>query len=75
MHPSEEALIHHPAGMLIPHPKVMGHQDTPSGPDPKALQLASSLVAMDIPEDMPELEEHPPSPFPAHAMSVPPAPK
>ena len=70
MYPSQEALIQHPAGMLTLCPKVLGHWEAPSGPDPKTLQLASSLVTMDILEDMPKLEEHPPPPFPAHAMST-----
>ena len=43
--------------------KVPGVSEEPSGPDPKTLQLASSLVAMDILEDMPKLEELPPPPF------------
>ena len=73
--PTTEALAKYPSGKHTPHPLVTAHHDTQDVVKPSVISLAASLVLSDLPpegiEDMPELEETPPPPFPTHAMSGP----
>ena len=64
-----KALMQHPSSTLAPKPAVLARHEHSTETKSKLVQLASAMVASDIPKDLPPLEETPPPPFPEHAKS------
>ena len=67
--PTTKAIMCHPASALAPKPAALACGGRPAGAKSEIVQLASELMASDIPEDLPPLEETPPAPFPGLAKS------